>query len=922
MTSESSALVEDATREGLAVLCVDGDEDRRQASVGALKASGHRVEVAATGRDALDRVAKRDFDGVLLAHSLPDMGPLDVLTGVVALRPLLPVVLVVPIGVEDLEIQALRAGAAQTMVITPRYHEFIPGVLEHEVRRVRTLRRLEEVEKAGAEAATLRERALEQLAESERRFTIAVSQAPMIAWTVDADLRFTWGAGAVLDHLGIDRAAFRGRSVEELFPGEGDTSPSAMHRLALLGRSAHFEWPWRERWFDVRLEPLRAEDGRIRGVIGIALDLTERRRAEEDLRLSDERFVLLGRATSDMAWDWDLETDSMWRNENLESVFGYSAEEMEPAGAWWELHIHPEDRARVIRGLHEAIARGERFWSAEYRWQRKDRTYATILDRGYVLRDDAGKPLRMVGSTMDVTERRYEERVRDAIYRISEAAVASKDLPMLYAEVHRIVGLLMPAQNFYIALYDPETDTLSFPYFVDEEEAAPAPYKAERGLTEYVLRSGKPFYASTEGYEKLVASGEVVRIGPMSIDWVGVPLVAHGRTIGVLVLQTYSPGVRYGEKERDVLTFVSKQIAMAIDRKRTEEGLRRSESRFRALFEAAADAILLINATGVILDANPAAESLAQLPRETLAGRPLEGFVLPEDLPRSRSYLQEIFSGGSPSEPFEVVVVLPSGLRRSVAVRSRLVSETDSEPYVEMLVRDVTEQEEMQRRLLSSERLASVGQMAAYIAHEINTPLANISLLAAASKRRTKDDEVRERLEKIDVQRRQASAIIADLLSFTKHREIQPIEIDLRSVVTAAVDQMEPYRAKDVELVLDVGEAPVMSRVDPLQMQEVFVNLLRNALEATSKGSVTVRLESRPGGRIVTIADTGHGIPEDVQGRLFQPFVTTKRHKGGTGLGLALCRNIVTAHGGEIHFSTSPGKGTTFTVTLPQKEVP
>ena len=887
---------------------------------------------------------------------------------------------------------------------------------------------------------------MHDLAESDRRFRLAFSQAPLIAWTTDADLVFTWGVGGALGSVDLDAKAFARRRLVDFFPGEGESSPEAQHRRALAGQRVRYELEWMGRSFDVRLEPLRDSRGDVVGVAGVALDFTERKQAEQQLRLSEDRFVLLGRATSDMAWDWDLATDSMWRNENLQTLFGYAAEDMEPAGSWWELKIHPDDRQRVMSDLHSAIARGDRFWSAEYRWRRKDGSYATVLDRGYVLPDEHGNPVRMVGSTMDITKRRREESVRDAIYRISEAAVTAKDLPSLYREVHRIVGGLMPAQNFYIALFDPGTELLSFPYFVDEEEPTPEPYRAGRGLTEYVLRSGKPFYASTEGYEKLVASGEVVRIGPMSIDWVGVPLTAANRTIGVLVIQTYTEGVRYGEEERDILGFVSEQIAMAIERKRTEEALRsseehyrllfqsnpcpmwvydyetlrflavndvaverygysrdeflsmtikeirppedvdalvasvreprgeishsgvwrhrrkdgtlfeveitshtltfagrpavlvmavditdrrrdhealrRSETRFRILFEAAADAILLVRSGGIVVDANPAAAALVDSSREALLGTNLETYLDEEDLPRARAYLSDRFHDRPTQEPFEVVVTVPSGARKSLAVRSRLIREPDAAPYVEMLIRDVTEQREMQHRLVASERLASVGQMAAYLAHEINTPLANISLLAAASKRRTKDPEIRERLEKIDAQRRQAASIISDLLSFSKHRDIQPVEVDLRTVLVAAVDAIEPYRTPEVTLLQEYGETPVPAFVDPVQIQEVFVNLLRNAFEATSQGTVTVRLESRPGQRTVVVSDTGHGIPEDVQKHLFQPFVTSKRHKGGTGLGLALSRNIVSAHGGEIHFTTTAGHGTTFTVVLPQKETP
>jgi PAS domain S-box-containing protein len=338
------------------------------------------------------------------------------------------------------------------------------------------------------------------------------------------------------------------------------------------------------------------------------------------------------------------------------------------------------------------------------------------------------------------------------------------------------------------------------------------------------------------------------------------------------------------------------------------------------LFEAAADAILLVSRRGVIENANPATLDLVESTLEGLVGRSLESFLAEEDLERARAYLVDSFEGRPTTEPFEVSILLPSGRRKSLSVRSRPVRESGTTPYIEMLVRDVTEQREMQRRLVASERLASVGQMAAYVAHEINTPLANVSLLAAAAKRKTKDPDIRERLEKIDDQRRHAAAIIADLLSFTRHREIQTVEVDLRNVISDSIGQIEPYRRKEVSLIQDLGERPTVSAVDPLQMQEVFVNILRNAFEATERGSVTVCLENRSGCRIVTVTDTGSGIPLDIQVRLFQPFVTTKRQTGGTGLGLALCKNIVTAHGGEIHFTSELGKGTTFTIVLPQGE--
>jgi PAS domain S-box-containing protein len=164
-----------------------------------------------------------------------------------------------------------------------------------------------------------------------------------------------------------------------------------------------------------------------------------------------------------------------------------------------------------------------------------------------------------------------------AVYRISEAAHAASSLDDLFSDIHAIVGELMPARNFYIALYDTATDTLSFPYFVDEYDPQPAPKKPGKGLTEYVLRTGRSLLVTPDVQGELERLGEVELIGAPSIDWVGVPLVSDGSPFGVLVLQTYTEGERYGEAEKAVLEFVSTQIAMVIKRKRADAALRESE---------------------------------------------------------------------------------------------------------------------------------------------------------------------------------------------------------------------------------------------------------------------------------------------------------------------------------------------------------
>jgi two-component sensor histidine kinase len=134
----------------------------------------------------------------------------------------------------------------------------------------------------------------------------------------------------------------------------------------------------------------------------------------------------------------------------------------------------------------------------------------------------------------------------------------------------------MPAKNFYIALYDYDKEILSFPYFADEYDKTPAPKRLGKGLTEYVLRTGEPLLASPEVFEELVKKGEVELIGAPSIDWLGVPLKTENKTFGILVVQSYTEGVRFKKEDMEILKFVSGQTALAIKRKHAEQQLKES----------------------------------------------------------------------------------------------------------------------------------------------------------------------------------------------------------------------------------------------------------------------------------------------------------------------------------------------------------
>src|SRR6185437_14432713 len=173
----------------------------------------------------------------------------------------------------------------------------------------------------------------------------------------------------------------------------------------------------------------------------------------------------------------------------------------------------------------------------------------------------------IIVTTRDISDRKRAERVQQATYRIADAASIERSLEDLLRAIHSIVGELMPADNFYVALLEPDGERVTFPYFVDRFDAQFEPLPLGRNLTSYVIRSGLPLLATSDVFEDMVARGDVDEVGAPSIDWLGVPLTLESRTIGVVTVQTYSEGVRLTEADKDILTFVSAQTGRAGERR-------------------------------------------------------------------------------------------------------------------------------------------------------------------------------------------------------------------------------------------------------------------------------------------------------------------------------------------------------------------
>ena len=187
------------------------------------------------------------------------------------------------------------------------------------------------------------------------------------------------------------------------------------------------------------------------------------------------------------------------------------------------------------------------------------------------------------GLEQEIAERVQAELVQSALYRITDETHIAEDFPTFYATLHEIVGELMCARNFYIALYDEATQMLSFPFYVDDVDQPPLPKIMGNGLTEYVIRNGKAALIHPEMFTELLGKGEIQIVGTPAVDWLGVPLKADERVLGVLAVQSYTPDVRFDDKDKELLTFVSQHIAIAIERRRAQSELRHYQEHLEEL---------------------------------------------------------------------------------------------------------------------------------------------------------------------------------------------------------------------------------------------------------------------------------------------------------------------------------------------------
>ena len=639
------------------------------------------------------------------------------------------------------------------------------------------------------------------------------------------------------------------------------------------------------------------------------------------LENSDEMYALLS-----------ADSTYLFANAAAAKILGYTLEELIGRNGL-EL-VHPEDQPMCRERFGELVANPGGTVHLQCRIVGRDGSSRWVEAAAQNLLGDP-EMRALVVNYRDVSDRVRAEAERQVISEVIHALTLTNNLDELLGKIHLALKKVLPAENCFVALYDRVTGMFHFPFFADQYDSAPPPVKAGRSCTAYVFRTGRPMLIPQDVFDQLTAQGEVELVGSPSPAWLGVPLQTPSETIGVLVVQHYEDKNAYSERDVQFLSSVGGQIALAIERKRTEEALRKSESVFRLLFSHnPLPTWLFDKETLQFLEVNDKAVEQYGYSREEFLQLRLTDVRPESDVPLLEKRLERPWGALIPpavwrhkrkdGRVFEAEITshdLEFGGRRATLV----------------VAQDVTERKHLEDQLRQAQKMEAVGRLAGGVAHDFNNLLMIVKghseLLLQES---VTNEKVRRKAEQIDKAADRATALTRQLLAFSRMQVLQPKVISLNSIVKELGHLLPRLIGEDVELLIRTGDLLGLVRADANQIEQVIMNLAVNARDAMPNGgrlcieTSNADLDSScrtthrvltPGPYVLlTVTDTGTGMDAETQAHIFEPFFTTKEKGKGTGLGLATVYGVVKQSGGFIWVYSEPGKGTSFKIYLPRVE--
>ena len=672
-------------------------------------------------------------------------------------------------------------------------------------------------------------------------------------------------------------------------------------------------------------------DGKLIGRFGIYEDITERRRAEQAQREAEERFRSLFENATEGIFQTTTDGRYLSVNPALARMCGFaSPAEMiatvEDLGR--EMYADPNVRD-VFKLLIEKYGSVKDF---EYEVRRRDGAKIWISENAHVVRNPDGEILSYEGTIEDITARKRAELERQVSFEIIHAVNVTDNLDDLLGLIHLALKKVLYAENCFIALYESGTGKFHFPFFVDQFDQAPPPQRVGKSCTAHVYRTGQAMLIPQRTFDLLAEEGKVELVGTPSPAWLGVPLRTPAATIGVLVVQHYEDENAYTERDQEFLGSVGGQIALAIERKRSEERVRESEARLRVLVEQLPAVLWTVDRNLRFTSALGAGFTRLKIKPDALLGTSLLDYFETSD----QTFLPiAAHRRAVAGEPMTFHVEWKSG---SYACHVEPLRDSDGQVSGAICMSlDITDRKQLEEQLRQAQKMEAVGRLAGGIAHDFNNLLMVIQGYSDLLVERLPGaDPLRRNAEQIQMASQRASSLTRQLLAFSRKQMLAPKILNVQSVVAEMEKILRRLIGEDIQLetssVPDLG----LVRADRSQIEQVILNLAVNARDAMPQGgrltieTANVELDSSYShppavlspGRYVMLAvtDNGCGMDAETQAHVFEPFFTTKEKGKGTGLGLATVYGVVKQSGGYVWVYSEPGRGTSFKIYLPRIE--
>jgi two-component system NtrC family sensor kinase len=522
------------------------------------------------------------------------------------------------------------------------------------------------------------------------------------------------------------------------------------------------------------------------------------------------------------------------------------------------------------------------------------------------------------------------------LYSIGQSVSSLLDLEELLERIVEAAVYITRAEEGFLLLRDPHADELYLRAAknLGEQRAQRKRMPIEDTLAGQVIRSGKPVRhdKASAGSALKIKTGFLVRA------ILQVPLTVGNSVIGVLVVDNQQSERTFSENDQYLLSALADYAAIAIENARLYQEIKGSEARYRDLFANAYDLIFTLDRQLRIQSVNKVGPALTGNTESQLLGQPLRRFAVPDAWAAAEQRFADLLMGQS-IQPFELQLRSSEDEPLVLEASARLIQQRGKPDSIHCIARNLTERRRLEEQLIHAEKLSAIGQLVAGVAHELNNPLTSISGYTQLMLRDTSlRDDIRDDLKHINVQAERAARIVQNLLVFAREhkpeRRMVNLNDEFRNTLSLRAYQL---RVDNIAVVIDFDPDLPLTVADPFQLQQVILNLINNAHQAMTErggaGTLTLRTytASQPTGDssgiapqmvVLSVTDTGVGIPQRDLNRIFDPFYTTKPVGQGTGLGLSICFGIVQEHGGRIWAESEIGVGTTVSVALPLLQDP